>query len=407
MTALLGRGGMGEVFRVRHLGWGTDLAVKSPLLGGADSPRRRELFTAEAQTWVSLGLHPHVCGCHYVRTIGGVPRVFAEYVSGGSLAHLIRSRQLYAGGQAEVLPRILDVAVQTAWGLEHAHRRGVVHQDVKPANVLLDDSGTAKITDFGLARAHAAALTGSAEVRPGASLLLTGGGMTPAYAAPEQAAGHRVGARSDLFSFGVSVLDMFTGEVRWLLGPLAEGVLETCRAKGSAGEGLPPIPPELARCLRQDPADRPASAAAVAVELAAVYRRLLGRPYPRPEPRAADLLAAEHGNRALSLLDLGDEEGAAAAFAAALETDPQHLATRYNSGLLDWRRGRITDEALLADLAAAGQAGPGDAGLALLTADQNGARAGRTDGDRGQYVSPRSPVTDRPAGPRRTLRGRL
>ncbi|MEU2543850.1 protein kinase [Streptomyces roseolus] len=372
VTALLGRGGMGEVFRVRHLGWGTDLAVKSPLLGGADSPRRRELFTAEAQTWVSLGLHPHVCGCHYVRTIGGVPRVFAEYVPGGSLADRIRSRQLYAGGEADVLARILDVAVQTAWGLEHAHRRGVVHQDVKPANVLLDDSGTAKITDFGLARAHAAALTGSAEVRPGASLLLTGGGMTPAYAAPEQAAGHRVGARSDLFSFGVSVLEMFTGEVRWLLGPLAEGVLETCRAEGSAGEGLPPIPPELARvlarCLRQDPADRPASVASVAVELAAVYRRLLGRPYPRPEPRAADLLAAEHGNRALSLLDLGDEEGATAAFAAALETDPQHLATRYNSGLLGWRRGRITDEALLADLAAVGEAGPDDAGPALLTA---------------------------------------
>ncbi|MGW6244346.1 serine/threonine-protein kinase [Streptomyces roseolus] len=259
VTALLGRGGMGEVFRVRHLGWGTDLAVKSPLLGDADSPRRRELFTAEAQTWVSLGLHPHVCGCHYVRTIGGVPRVFAEYVPGGSLADRIRSRQLYAGGEADVLARILDVAVQTAWGLEHAHRRGVVHQDVKPANVLLDDSGTAKITDFGLARAHAAALTGSAEVRPGASLLLTGGGMTPAYAAPEQAAGHRVGARSDLFSFGVSVLEMLTGEVRWLLGPLAEGVLETCRAEGSAGEGLPPIPPGCwpAACARTPPTGPP------------------------------------------------------------------------------------------------------------------------------------------------------
>ncbi|MFI6638736.1 hypothetical protein [Streptomyces sp. NPDC050504] len=75
-------GGMGLVYRVRHLQWGTDLAVKSPRPELLSSPGFLDRFVAEAETWVSLGLHPHVCGCHYVRAIDGVPRVVAEYVTG-------------------------------------------------------------------------------------------------------------------------------------------------------------------------------------------------------------------------------------------------------------------------------------------------------------------------------------
>lgn len=152
----LGRGGMGVVHRVRHLGWDIDMAVKSTLEDVFRSPVGQGLFVREAEAWVSLGLHPHVCACYYVRVLGGVPRVFAEYVSGGSLQDWVRDGRLYEGGGAAVSGRILDVAVQVARGLEHAHSRGLVHLDVKPANVLLDESGTAKITDFGLARSKAA-----------------------------------------------------------------------------------------------------------------------------------------------------------------------------------------------------------------------------------------------------------
>src|SRR6185312_12598765 len=117
----LGRGGMGVVHRVRHREWGMDLAVKSPraeLFRDADD---KELFSTEAEVWVSLGLHPNVCGCHYVRTLGGVPRVFAEYVAGGSLAQWIADRRLYAGGVAAALGRILGLAIETARGPAHAH----------------------------------------------------------------------------------------------------------------------------------------------------------------------------------------------------------------------------------------------------------------------------------------------
>ena len=151
-------GGMGLVYRVRHLEWRTDLAVKCPRAELFETEAQRERFVAEAEIWVSLGLHPNVCGCHYVRVLDGLPRVFAEYVPGGSLRDWIDDRRLYAGGQAVALARMLDVAVQFSRGLVHAHGRGLVHQDVKPGNVLLDvtaDGIVAKVTDFGLARAGA------------------------------------------------------------------------------------------------------------------------------------------------------------------------------------------------------------------------------------------------------------
>src|SRR5205085_1333981 len=108
-------------------------------------------FEREAETWVNLGLHPHVVSCFYVRRLGGIPRVFAEYVAGGSLLDWVRQGKLYEGGPGRALARALDVVAQVARGLDFAHRRGLVHQDVKPANVMLTADGTAKVTDFGLA----------------------------------------------------------------------------------------------------------------------------------------------------------------------------------------------------------------------------------------------------------------
>ncbi|CAM5713983.1 WD40 repeat domain-containing serine/threonine protein kinase [Streptomyces canarius] len=176
-------GGMGVVHRVRHRGWNVDLAVKTPRpeLVASETGRRR--FEAEAGTWVGLGLHPHTVNCAYVRTVDGLPRVFAEWVDGGSLAEAITGGSLYEGGPRAALARVLDIAVQTAWGLQHAHDTGLVHQDVKPANVMLEPDGTAKVTDFGLAGARPADTGGT----PAAPSAVTFGGMTPAYCSPEQA----------------------------------------------------------------------------------------------------------------------------------------------------------------------------------------------------------------------------
>ncbi|MDI5974570.1 WD40 repeat domain-containing serine/threonine protein kinase [Amycolatopsis magusensis] len=359
-------GGMGLVYRVRHLAWGVDLAVKCPRPELFRDEIDRQRFVDEAQVWVSLGLHPNVCACHYVRTLDGIPRVFAEFVPGGSLTDWIRDGRLYEGDRIAVLARILDFAIQTARGLEHAHSRGLVHQDVKPANVLLDEDGTAKVTDFGLARARAVAATQPADTAPGTSILVPTGGLTRAYASPEQTAGQPLSRRADIYSFAVSVLEMFTGGVIWMVGPVAGEALAAHLADGPEA-GLPRMPTELAElladCLRAESADRPRSMAEVAAALAEVYRQVVGVAYPRPEPVAADLRADELNNRALSLLDLGQPDEAAEAFTAARIADPRHLKATYNAGLLRWRRGEITDENLVTDLEAV-RADTGDPWLA-------------------------------------------
>ncbi|WP_331734511.1 protein kinase domain-containing protein [Streptomyces atratus] len=362
-------GGMGLVYRVRHLAWGTDLAVKSPRPELFRTAADQDRFTAEAEIWVSLGLHPNVCGCHYVRVLDGLPRVFAEYVTGGSLRDWIGDRRLYAGGRTTALGRILDVAVQCARGLQHAHDQGVVHQDVKPANILLDVSANdlvAKVTDFGLARACATAAAAATDTvpvtafaHPEASALVSNAGLTPAYASPEQMTGQPLGRRTDVYSFGASVLEMFAGGITWVFGAVAGEALAALREQPTPG--LPELPPALAalleRCLRLDPAARPASMAEVAAELTEIHRRLTGTPYRRVLPAPADLRADELNNRGISMLDLGRPAEAGEMFAAALGADPQHLNATYNAGLLAWRRGERTDEDVLVTLDAAASVG--------------------------------------------------
>src|SRR5262249_31631404 len=89
-------GGMGIVYRVYHHGWDVDLAVKSPRPELVQNERAKGLFEREAETWVRLGLHPHIVTCYYVRRLDGIPRIFAEYVNGGSLADWVRDGRLYA-----------------------------------------------------------------------------------------------------------------------------------------------------------------------------------------------------------------------------------------------------------------------------------------------------------------------
>jgi WD40 repeat protein len=343
-------GGMGLVYRVRHRGWDLDLAVKSPRADFFREERDKENFEREAETWVELGLHPHTVSCYYVRRIGGVPLIFAEYVAGGSLADWIRRRKLYAGTPEQALARILDVAIQFAWGLHHAHERGFVHQDVKPANLLLTPSGTAKVTDFGLARARAG--TAERAVRgPLSSSVVSSGGMTPAYCSPEQARRDPVSRRTDIWSWAVSVLEVFTREVTWTGGECAPEALEQYLSQPPAGAAGPRPPAVVAdllrRCLERRPQDRPGSMLEVAAELQDIYREVFGRTHARPAPRPAQALAANLNNRAVSLLDLGREEAAEELWDEALRLEPLHPESIYNRGLHGWRRGRLNGDALV------------------------------------------------------------
>jgi WD40 repeat protein len=331
-------GGMGLVYRVHHRGWGVDLAVKTPRPEFVGD----ELFRAEAESWVALGAHPNVVSCAYVRQLEGRPAAFAEWVDGGSLADAVRERRVAA------LPDVLDAAVQFAWGLDHAHRQGMVHQDVKPANAMRERDGTVKVTDFGLAKAVVA--TGGA--RPG-DAGVTYGGLTPAYCSPEQmraAAGERVRLTpaTDVWSWALSVLEMLVGGPPTRAGHIAGDVFEAL-----LGDELDPpagLVAVLRECFRPDPAARPAGLGAVAERLVAVYTEVTGRPYPRRVPSPVALRADGLSNQALSMLDLGHPDRAEALFEQALRADPEHVHTVYNRGLLRWRRGEITDAALLAEL---------------------------------------------------------
>jgi len=348
VAGVLGEGGMGRVYRVRHRGWRLDLAVKVPLPAILEARGGADLFEREAETWVNLGLHPHVVTCHYVRRVDGLPLVFAEYADGGSLHDAIRA------GRLASVEAILDVAIQFAWGLHHAHEQRLVHRDVKPANVMLTSDGLAKVTDFGLARARPLRMKAPPAAGAGHTMTVEGGAAgTPAYVTPEQAAGHPLNRRSDLWSFGLSVLEAFTGGRTWEYGLAAPQVLDAVRRNpAECRTALPGVVAELlARCFRERPDERPHDLAEVAAALRSAWEEAAGRPYPRQEPKGGPGSADALNNRAVSLVDLGRSAEAAALWQKALSAEAQHVEATYNAGLAAWLGARMTDDELLRRMA--------------------------------------------------------
>ncbi|MEV6242449.1 serine/threonine-protein kinase [Lentzea sp. NPDC051838] len=332
-------GGMGLVYRVRHRTWQVDLAIKTPRAEWVATHADRERFEDEAGTWVGLGLHPNVVGCAYVRRIDEVPCVFAEWVDGGSLATAVSRGDLYGADTQDSTARILDISIQTAWGIGHAHDQGIVHRDVKPANVMLDGD-ISKITDFGLATASHAF-------------------RTREYSSPEQAAA-AAGAQvqltnaTDVWSWALSVLEMFVGRTPCRYGQAAPFALEALLADGPWNPRAPRIPQNVAELLRQcfqeDPQARPADLGEAAEALVTHYAEVTGSAYPRNRPKAASLLADSLSNQALSLVDLGRTDEAEELWRQAVNVDPHHLPAVYNWGLYRWRLGRMTDVEVVSEL---------------------------------------------------------
>ena len=350
VIGLLGEGGMGVVYRLHHPGWNLDLAVKRPRTDIFQQQSSKVNFTREAETWVDLGLHPQIATCYYVRTVEEIPHIFVEYMAGGSLEHWIQrsSHDLYAGSPDEVLARILDIAIQFAWGLAYAHDQGLVHRDVKPLNVLMTPEGVAKVTDFGLAKARAAA-----GEMPGASssrAMGSEGLCTREYRSPEQARHAPLDLKTDLWSWALSVLEMFTGGVFWLDGQAGRAILQE-HLQAEQEPLLPAIPEPLLellqQCLHPDPHQRPASMHAIADDLEQIYRLITGRKVPGEKPQPARLLADSLNNKAVSMFDLGREETAVEYWQAAEKNNPLHPETIFNYGYWLWQNGRQTDETYL------------------------------------------------------------
>lgn len=366
VKGVLGEGGMGRVYRVHHTGWNLDLAVKTPLAKHL-TDKGKENFTREAETWVNLGLHPHTVSCYYVREIDGLPRVFAECVEGGSLKDWIDDGRLYQGGTEKALERILDIAIQFAWGLHYSHEQGLVHQDVKPGNLMMTPDGTAKVTDFGLAQARAISEEIIAEdeagnikllnLDPSKSVVVKGSGaLTPAYCSPEQKSRKSLTRKTDIWSWAASILEMFTGGVQWQAGEYVEEALnsyieEWAENERTEADDIPRMPKEvevlLRRCFKPKPPERPKTMLEAANKLKDIYQEIIGNAYSRKYPKLSNAIADSLNNQANSLIDLGKRDEALKLWDKALKIDPYHTEAIYNRGLTMWRDAEIDDLTLI------------------------------------------------------------
>ncbi|MDR2444219.1 MAG: protein kinase, partial [Deltaproteobacteria bacterium] len=387
----LGRGGLGQVFKVRHQEWQKELALKLPYRNIMENKYFQTLKN-EAETWVALGLHPHVVTCFYVRPLMGVPAIFMEYISGGSIKDLSEPSGgsmpwLHQGDDLQRTLRILDLMIQTTWGLEHAHSRGVLHLDIKPQNLLIEeDSGRLLVTDFGLARAakdtvepsdsaslwpgdikatnelqpspsssspagsparsssgSSSALGASSGSSSGSSSSSSsgssghahGGFGTPQYMSPEASDMGPPSVGFDLWATALTLFELFLGQRPWEYGPAVGPALDQY---ASMTDPVTPIPPKvmdfLRRALDADPNKRYQKTSEVSAVLIDLYREISGVDYPRPKPFTALDSADNLNNRAVSLLDLGRPDEAARLWRRALKEEPSHVLSFFNLALL-------------------------------------------------------------------------
>jgi len=267
IVGLLGRGGMGEVYRAEDLKLGQPVALKFLPKAVTHRPDRLARFHQEVRLARQVS-HPNVCRVHDIGETGGQHFLSMEYIDGEDLASLLRRIGRLPSDKA------LELARQVCAGLAAAHDRAVLHRDLKPANVLIDGRGQARIADFGLAH-----LAGERKDAPEIA-------GTPGYMAPEQLEGREVTTRTDVYALGLVLYEMFTGKRALTVDdkPFARPGRNGATLI-SPSTLLPDLDPAIERvilrCLERDPARRPGSANAVAAAL------------PGGSPLAAALAAGE------------------------------------------------------------------------------------------------------------------
>lgn len=328
-------GGMGTVLQAYHGRWDVDLAIKVVKEKRATDAGFAKLFEQEAETWAGVGLHPYVATCYYTQRIDGALCLCGEFVEGGSLLDGITNRTLYQAEDAAVVSRIIHISAGFALGLDWAHQHGLIHQDVKPGNLLLTAESTPKVADFGLARAIR--VDGKAAVA----------GMTQPYASPEQVNGARLDSSTDVWSWAVSILQIFMGGLFWNDGRAVPSVFAHFCSNHYRMPGLPQMPSTvaelLARCFELDPKKRP-TCLELAEALDAIHQELFGEPIEFLEYGTAELAADSMNNRAMSLIETGRIDEAFDLWDRLVRSRPDYFEGNINyglimvaKGLLDWR----------------------------------------------------------------------
>ncbi len=365
------RGGMGEVYFVFDRALALNLAVKTPLPKTLATASGRLRFLREAEAWIGLGLHVNICTAYYVRELDGIARLFIEFIDGDGLDVWMKSKN------AQSLTRRLDMAIQVASGVHHAHtfewldeggahHQGLAHRDLKPANVLVGSDGVAKVTDFGLVGRGLVSQGDTSETLEDfetamapidgiwKTVTLSGGLMgTPPYMPPEQwDGGHGAGKPADIYAFGCILFELFCGRRPFVLSEsdrraVSEVQLATMEELHRKAQPPPPqtlsvgIDGDLAdlmlQCLSKDPALRPSSFAEIRARLVEIFGRVTERAYPRRNPKARRLLGDALNNQGVSYATLGQKSRAERAWKEALANDPRHIEATFNLAIFRWQ----------------------------------------------------------------------
>src|SRR5262245_61573483 len=244
---------MGEVYRARDTDLARDVAIKVLPAAVTADPDRLERFDREARLLAALN-HPNIAHVYGFEKTTGVPALVMELVEGPTLLDRI------ARGPIPI-SQALGIAKQLAAALSAAHDRGIVHRALKPANIKVRDDGTVKVLDFGLAKAIVGDLAAEDVHAPTLTAAGTVGGVvlgTPAYMSPEQARGHAVDRRTDIWAFGCVLSEMLTGRSAFGRGTVSDTIAAILEREPDLPlpANAAPVRRLLQRCLEKDPQNR-------------------------------------------------------------------------------------------------------------------------------------------------------